>query len=365
MYQKIIKPTLFAMSIEQAHRVVLIMLRVIGKIPGGRWFLKRCYMVEHPTLRREVLGYDFPNPIGIAAGFDCNGDVYRELSSLGFGFVEIGTITPNVEEGNPQPRVYRLTKDSAIVNRMGCNNRGLNSVIAQLRKPRKGVIIGCCIGKNMATSIENAHVDYLKSFRNLYQYTDYFTIDINCDNATRESSLYSKSELLSILNPLFEFRRGQEQFRPIMLKLSPDLSPESLTEVIDILISTPLDGVVATTGSRRRERLKTSFTAIDNIGTGRISGTPLTERSIEIVREIHTRTNGQYPIIGVGGIMSASDAKNMLAAGASLIQLYTGYIYQGPGLVRQICEELIADSRRQTEEVENHDQINDLSGKRD
>lgn len=363
MYQKVIKPTLFSMNIEQAHRVVLILLRIIGAIPGGRWLLKKSYAVEHPALRREVFGYNFPNPVGIAAGFDCNAEVYRELSSLGFGFVEVGTVTPLAQEGNPKPRVYRLTKDSAIVNRIGCRNMGLNSVIAQLRRPRKGIIVGCSIGKNMETSIENAPADYLKLFRNLYQYADYFTIDINCDNAIRESSLYSKSELLGILNPLFAFRRGQEQYRPIMLKLSPDLTPESIDEVIEILITTPLDGVVATTGSRKRDKLRTSHASINKIGSGRISGAPLTKRSIEIVREIHTRTNGQYPIIGVGGLMSPADVKNMLEAGANLVQLYTGYIYEGPSLVKHICDELIS-YRQHTKKIRSVDIITeDISEK--
>lgn len=338
------------MHIEQAHQIVIILLRIIGAIPGGRWLLKKNYAIEHPALKREVFGYNFPNPIGIAAGFDCNGDIYRELSSLGFGFIEVGTITPLAQDGNPKPRIYRLAKDSAIINRIGCQNRGLNSIIAQLRKPHKGIIVGCSIGKNMDTPIEDAHTDYLKLFRNLYQYADYFTIDINCDNAIRENSLYSKSELLNILNPLFDFRRGQEQFRPIMLKLSPDLSPESLNEVIEILTTTPLDGIVATTGSRQRANLKTSTTSINKIGSGKISGAPLTKRSIEIVKEIHTRTNGQYPIIGVGGLMSARDVKNMLAAGANLVQLYTGYIYEGPNLVREICNELIEDSQQAKED---------------
>ena len=344
MYRRIIKPILFSLTIERAHHVALLLLRIIGLIPGGRWFLRKCYTVRHPALEREVFGVKFANPVGLAAGFDHNGEAYRELAALGFGFIEIGTVTPRPQAGNPRPRVFRLPKDRAIINRIGLSNRGLDKTICHLRRPHEGLIVGCNIGKNTVTPPENAAADYLRLFRNLYQYADYFTVNISCDNSCREGTTYTRTHILQILDPLFDFRRGQNQYRPIMLKVSPDMSDEVIDEISDILLETPLDGIVATNGTHRREGLHTSHMALDKIGSGRLSGAPLTQRAVEVVRRIHTRSGGNFPIIGVGGIMSPADAKAMLDAGADLLQLYTGYIYEGPGLVGEICRSLIADA---------------------
>lgn len=346
MYQKIIKPLLFSLNIERAHHVVLLMLRIFGLIPGGRWLLRKCYAVEHPALEREVFGMRFANPVGLAAGFDRNGEAFRELAALGFGFIEVGTVTPRPQAGNPRPRVFRLPKDNAIINRIGLSNRGLETAIRHLRRPHGGVIVGCNIGRNTSTPAENAPADYLKLFRNLYQYADYFTVNISCDNSCREGTTHTREHILQILNPLFDFRRGQNQYRPVMLKISPDMTDEVIDRITDVLMETPLDGIVATNGSHGREGLKTSRTALEKIGSGRLSGAPLTGRAVEIVRRIHTRSGGTYPIIGVGGLMSADDVRAMLDAGADLVQLYTGYIYEGPGLVRDVCRALIADAER-------------------
>ena len=351
MYRRIIKPLLFSLNIERAHHVVLLMLRIFGLIPGGRWLLRKCYAVEHPALEREVFGMRFANPVGIAAGFDRNGEAFRELAALGFGFVEVGTVTPRPQTGNPRPRVFRLPKDNAIINRIGLANRGLETAIRHLRRPHGGVIVGCNIGKNTSTPAENAPADYLKLFRNLYQYADYFTVNISCDNSCREGTTHTRDHILQILNPLFDFRRGQNQYRPIMLKISPDMTDEVIDRITDVMLETPLDGIVATNGSHNREGLKTSRTTLEKIGSGRLSGAPLTRRAVEIVRRIHTRSGGTYPIIGVGGLMSADDVRAMLDAGADLVQLYTGYIYEGPGLVRDVCRALIADAERVTEEL--------------
>ena len=351
MYRRIIKPLLFSLNIERAHHVVLLMLRIFGLIPGGRWLLRKCYAVEHPALEREVFGMRFANPVGIAAGFDRNGEAFRELAALGFGFVEVGTVTPRPQTGNPRPRVFRLPKDNAIINRIGLANRGLETAIRHLRRPHGGVIVGCNIGKNTSTPAENAPADYLKLFRNLYQYADYFTVNISCDNSCREGTTHTRDHILQILNPLFDFRRGQNQYRPIMLKISPDMTDEVIDRITDVMLETPLDGIVATNGSHNREGLKTSRTTLEKIGSGRLSGAPLTGRAVEIVRRIHTRSGGTYPIIGVGGLMSADDVRAMLDAGADLVQLYTGYIYEGPGLVRDVCRALIADAERVTEEL--------------
>ena len=346
MYRHIIKPILFSLTIEQAHHGVMLLLRIIGVIPGGRWLLRKCCAVKHPALEREVFGIRFPNPVGLAAGFDRNGEALREIAALGFGFIEIGTVTPRPQSGNPRPRVFRLPKDNAIINRIGLANRGLEATIRQLRRPHDGVIVGCNIGKNAATPPEEAPYDYLKLFRNLYQYADYFTVNICCDNAVREEWDNAREYILQILNPLFDFRRGQNQYRPVMLKISPDMPDEVIDRITDILLETPLDGIVATNGTHHREKLRTSHTSLTKIGSGRLSGAPLTQRAIEIVRRIQTRVNGAYPIIGVGGLMTPDDVRAMLDAGADLVQLYTGYIYNGPGMVKEVCRALIDDARK-------------------
>ena len=343
MYNRILRPLLFALPIEQAHRLVLLLLRVVGWIPGGRWLLDKCYAEHDPALEREVFGRRFPNPVGLAAGFDRNGDAVRELAALGFGFVEVGTLTPRPQGGNPRPRVFRLPRDRAVVDRMGFPNRGLERAIQRLRRPRHGVIVGCNIGRNASTPPEQAAGDYLKLFRNLYQYADYFSVKVGCDNASNERGTYTRAYLLGILEPLFDFRRGQNHYRPILLKVSPDLTDEEADRVADILIETPLDGVVATDGTRSREGLRTSAAATDEIGSGRLGGAPLARRAVEIVRRIHTRSGGAYPIIGVGGLMSVADVRAMLDAGADLVQIHTGLIYNGPGFVREICRSLVAE----------------------
>lgn len=352
MYRHIIQPILFSLSIEQAHRVVMLLLRAVGAIPGGRWLLRKCCAVRHPSLEREVFGVRFSNPVGLAAGFDRNGEAVRELGALGFGFVEIGTVTPRPEAGNPRPRIFRLPKDNAIIHRIGVANRGLEATIRQLRRPHEGVIVGCNIGKNAATPPEEAPNDYLKLFRNLYQYADYFSVNICCDNSCHEEWDHLREQILGILEPLFDFRRGQNQYRPVMLKISPDMPDEAIDLITDILLETPLDGIVATNGTFNREGLRTSHTALTKIGSGRLSGAPLTQRAIEVVRRIHTRVDGAYPIIGVGGLMTPDDVRAMLDAGADLVQLYTGFIYQGPELIKQTCHALLDDARRAAEAAE-------------
>ena len=352
MYRKLIEPLLFSLTIERAHRVAMLLLRVMGLIPGGRWMLRRCYAVPHPALEREVFGIRFANPIGLAAGFDRNGEAVREFGALGFGFVEIGTITPRPQEGNPRPRVFRLPKDRAIVNRIGIANRGLDATVRYLRRGHEGVILGCNIGKNTETPAELAPADYLKLFRSLYQYADYFTVNISCDNACHDARTYTKEHLLEILNPLFDFRRGQSDYRPVMLKVSPDLTDSEIDTVTEVLTSSPLDGIVATNGSHAcRQGLQTSREGLDKIGSGRLSGAPLTQRAVEIVRRIHTLSGGTYPIIGSGGIMTPEDALAMLEAGADLVQVYTGYVYNGPEFVRTICDALIADANRKARQT--------------
>lgn len=345
MYRRIIQPLLFFLSIERAHRTVLALLRFAGAVPGGRWLLGRIFALRHPALEREVFGIKFRNPVGLAAGFDTSGEACRELGAMGFGFVEVGTVTPHPQNGNPRPRVFRLPLDCAIVNRIGLANKGLDKTIQYLRKPRRGVVVGCNIGRNTSTPPDTAARDYLRVFRNLYQYADYFTVNTNCDNGCQESTENLIEHLERVLQPLYDFRRGQNQYRPVLLKVSPDVPDALLDGITDLMLRTPLDGVVAVSGTTSREGLRTSPEALTKIGNGRVSGAPLTERAIEVVRRIHERSKGSYPIIGVGGLMNPDDVKRMLEAGASLVQLYTGYVYEGPGLVRRICRSLLAERK--------------------
>ena len=307
--------------------------------------MRKLYAVEDPKLEREVFGIHFRNPIGMAAGFDRNGEVFNELAALGFGFVEIGTVTPQPQTGNPKPRVFRLPDDVAIMNRIGLCNKGLERAISNIRERNKGLVLGCNIGKNSATAPEDAPQDYLRVFRNLYQYVDYFTVNVSYNTSFKQYVPRTRESIISILEPLFDFRRGQNQYRPILLKISPDLSNEDIDMMTDIMVDTPLDGIVATNGTIRHMGLATDAETLKRYGSGAVSGKPLTKRSIEVVRRVYERSNGTYPIIGVGGIMTPADAKAMLDAGATLVQIYTGYVYNGPNFVGDICNELINSSK--------------------
>ena len=296
-----------------------------------------------------MFGIRFQNPVGIAAGFDKDAEVYKELLSLGFGFTEIGTVTPKAQPGNPRPRLFRLPEDNALINRMGFNNQGMENAVRNLRHRRPHQIIGGNLGKNTQTRNEDAPADYLRLFRNLYQYVDYFIINVSCPNVANLTSLQDKNNLNLILRGLIDFRRGQNQYRPILLKISPDLTDAQIDDMIDVLVETGLDGIVATNTTTRRDGLETDPATVAAIGNGGLSGGPLTRRSLEVVRYIHKKTEGRFPIIGVGGIMTEDDAVAMLNAGASLIQIYTGFIYNGPQFVKRICKRLKQEAEKQDE----------------
>ena len=338
MYRRILRPLLFLMPPERIHHLISALLRFAGRMPGGRALLRAGFSYRDPALEREVFGLRFPNPVGLAAGFDKNALLYREMGAMGFGYVEIGTVTPRPQPGNPKPRLFRLSKEKALINRMGFNNEGMERVTANLRSRKPGLIVGGNLGKNTLTPNEEAAADYLKLFRNLYEYVDYFVVNISCPNVANLYCLSEKETLLEILSGLLDFRRGQDAYRPILLKISPDLSWAQVDDMIDVLVETGLDGIVATNTTVSREGLKTGRKTLSKIGNGGLSGSPLTERSLEMVRYIHQKTEGRYPIIGVGGIMAPEDAQRMLDAGASLVQLYTGFIYEGPAFVKRICK---------------------------
>lgn len=326
---------------ERAHDWAVMLLHSLGRVPGAKWLMGKIYAVHHPSLEREVFGLKFRNPVGIAAGYDRNGEIFRELGALGFGFVEIGTVTPMHQPGNPKPRVFRLEDDKAILNRIGLSSKGLERVISNLRSGNKNVVVGCNIGKNTITPPENAPADYLRVFRNLYQYVDYFTVNVSYNTTFKQYVPRTRESIMAILEPLFDFRRGQNQYRPILLKISPDLSNEDIDMMTDIMIDTPLDGIVATNSTTHTQGLATPSQKLKSLGIGTISGRPLTRRSVEVVRRIYARSNGTYPIIGVGGLMTPADVHQMLAAGATLVQVYTGFVYDGPQLVGDICRSLI------------------------
>ena len=326
---------------ERAHSFCVILLRIADKIPTAKWFLRKIYAVEDKALEREVFGLRFRNPIGMAAGFDRNGEIFRTLSALGFGFIEIGTVTPRPQQGNPKPRVFALPQDSAILNRIGLASKGLESVLNNVRKEHEGIILGCNIGKNTVTPPDEAPMDYLRVFRNLYQYIDYFTVNVSYNTTHKQYVPRTRESIMNILEPLFDFRRGQNQYRPILLKISPDLTNEEIDLMTDIMVDTPLDGIIATNATTHPQGLTTPQEVLRKAGVGAVSGPSLIERSIEVVRRVHERCNGTYPIIGVGGISTSEDVKRMLDAGATLVQVYTGFVYNGLSFAGDLCKGLV------------------------
>lgn len=340
---KLLRPLIFLLQPETIHHLIVALLKVVRYVPFAKMVMRGCFSFKRPALEREVLGLKFRNPVGLAAGFDKNAEVFDMLGTLGFGFVEIGTVTPLGQSGNPKPRLFRLPQDQAIINRMGFNNHGVCNAIENLKRLRRrapGLIIGGNIGKNTATSNENAPSDYLKLFRAMYDHVDYFTVNVSCPNVVNLTALQNESGTVSILNPLKEFRQGQSTYRPILLKISPDLSHEQVDMMIAVVRQCKIDGIVATNTSTSREGLNTSPERIAEIGNGGLSGGPLTKRACDMIRYIHTQTDGQLPIIGVGGVMTTDDAEAMLAAGASLVQIYSGFIYEGPAFAKKICRKL-------------------------
>ncbi len=335
MYTKFIRPLLFLISPEQVHHLVSSLLKFACKIPSIAFFMRAGFKVEDPSLETVVAGIKFPNPVGLAAGFDKNATLYNEFKNFGFGHIEIGTVTPEGQPGNPRPRSFRLPKDKALINRMGFNNNGLEAAVARL-KNRQGIIIGGNIGKNTATPNEVAVEDYKKCFTGLYPYVDYFVVNVSCPNISNLSKLQDQDALENILKELATIRASQPDVKPVFLKISPDLNLKQVDETLNIVEKTKIDGLVVSNTTVSREGLKTDNEEVHKIGNGGLSGVPIRDRSTEMIRYISQKTNKKLPIIGVGGILSAKDALEKLDAGASLIQIYTGFIYSGPGLVKRI-----------------------------
>lgn len=347
MYRILIRPLLFLLPPESIHRLLIVVLRILFKIPGIRPMVHAWYHLRSPLLETEFLGMKFSNPVGLAAGFDKNAEVYREFHAFGFSFIEVGTVTPLGQAGNPKPRSFRIPDDRGLINRMGFNNRGAEAAASNLGRRRPiGLILGGNIGKNTSTPNEAAAADYEAVFDAIYEGVDYFVVNVSCPNITDLHELQDQQSLEAILGKILEKRQEKGVRKPVLLKISPDLNDHQLDETLAIVTKLKIDGIVATNTTISREELKTPEKKIKEIGEGGMSGGPITRRSLEVVRQIHNKTSGSIPIIAVGGIMCVKDAINMFEAGASLIQLYTGFIYEGPGLVRRINREIIRNRVR-------------------
>lgn len=341
MYKLFIRPFLFLFDPESVHHFTFRMIRLTAKIPGVRFFRKKLYRVNDKNLSRNLFGLTFNNPVGIAAGFDKNAILLDELEDFGFGFIEIGTVTPKPQDGNPKPRLFRLKKDNAIINRMGFNNDGATQISKRLQTKKTKLIVGGNIGKNKITPNENAVDDYILCFNELFPVVDYFVVNVSSPNTPNLRDLQEKEPLTNLLNTLQEINFKKEKSKPILLKIAPDLTDSQLDDIIDIVHQTKIAGVIATNTTISRENLASDSKFVESIGAGGLSGKPLTKRSTEVIRYLSKKSNKAFPIIGVGGIHTAEDAIEKLEAGADLIQLYTGFIYEGPALVKKINRALL------------------------
>jgi dihydroorotate dehydrogenase len=340
IYQKLIKPFFFLFDAERAHYLLADMLTFLMKIPGISAVFRAIYGYEHPSLRRTVFGIEFPNPVGLAAGFDKNAVLIDELATFGFGFIEVGTVTPRPQDGNDKPRLFRLPADSAIINRMGFNNDGLAAMKKRLELRQSPIIIGGNLGKNKLTPNELADDDYCQGFETLYAVVDYFVVNVSSPNTPNLRALQEKEPLKQLLSRLQELNQQKPKLKPILLKIAPDLTHEQLDEVIEIVLATGIAGLIATNTTLSREGLLSDLAVTQEAGG--LSGKPVSDRSTEVIAYIHKKSNGKIPIIGVGGIHSANDAIEKLKAGASLVQIYTGFIYEGPGLIQDINRAIVS-----------------------
>ena len=333
MYKCLIRPLLFLFDPEGVHYFSFAAIRLLHRIPFMGLVFRTFFTYKVPTLEREVFGLRFPNPVGLAAGFDKDAKLYHELSNFGFGFIEIGTVTPKPQDGNPKPRLFRLRQDKGIINRMGFNNEGVVAAAKRLKK-NKGVLIGGNIGKNKNTPNNQAQDDYLICFDTLFDVVDYFVVNVSSPNTPNLRDLQDKEPLTNLLNVLQKRNADKPSRKPILLKIAPDLSNSQLDDIIDIVSDTQIDGVIATNTTLSRSGLKSSTELTDKAGG--LSGKPLKSRSTEVISYLYTQSKAAFPIIGVGGIHTTDDVQEKLAAGASLVQLYTGFVYEGPGVVKRI-----------------------------
>lgn len=336
MYKRFLKPLLFKLDAETAHHFVFSILKILFFVPGISSISRRIYSYNHASLQRNLMGLKFPNPVGLAAGFDKNARLFDELSNFGFGFIEIGTATPKPQAGNPRPRLFRLPLDQALINRMGFNNDGTREIARRLRSKNSRLIIGGNIGKNKDTPNDQAVNDYMIAFEELFNHVNYFVVNVSSPNTPNLRELQDKKSLSEILSAVQTINHSKPHPKPILLKIAPDLNEHQLDDVVDIIHQTGIQGVIATNTTLSRERLTTDSAKVNSLGDGGLSGKPLKNRSTEVIRYLANKSKKSFVIIGVGGIHSADDAAEKIQAGADLIQIYTGLIYEGPSLIKQI-----------------------------
>nr|WP_262898192.1 quinone-dependent dihydroorotate dehydrogenase [Echinicola shivajiensis] len=336
VYKTIMKPFLFRKGAEDAHHFTFSMTKLTFNLPLVKGIIKRMFYFEDPSLEKEVFGLKFKNPVGLAAGFDKDAKLIDEMSMLGFGFIEIGTLTPKPQDGNPQPRLFRLPEDESLVNRMGFNNGGVEGAISRLKSRKSKVLIGGNIGKNKVTPNDKAEDDYLICLKALHPYVDYFVVNVSSPNTPNLRDLQEKEPLKKLLLSIKEKNDQMDHPKPILLKIAPDLTDGQLDDIIAIVQETKIDGVIATNTTIDRSKLRTPQEKVEAIGAGGVSGKVLGKRSTEVIKYLAENSNHSFPIIGVGGIFSAEDAIEKLEAGASLVQVYSGMIYEGPALMKRI-----------------------------
>lgn len=341
MYKLLIRPIFFLFDPEKIHHFTFSLVKNLAYIPGMKFLWNLIYGVSNKKLEREYFGLKFPNPVGLAAGFDKDAKLIDELACFGFGFIEIGTLTPKGQPGNDKPRLFRLKKDQAIINRMGFNNEGVGDAVKRLKKRNSKVLVGGNIGKNKITTNEEAFKDYEITFNELFDHVDYFVVNVSSPNTPNLRALQDKGPLTEILSKLQTLNDERSKRKPLLLKIAPDLTNEQLHDIVEIAKEVRLDGLIATNTTISREGLLTPKDKVDAIGMGGLSGKPVRDKSTEVIKYLRKNLGPEFPIIGVGGIMSADDAKEKINAGASLIQIYTGFIYEGPGLIKRINKKII------------------------
>ena len=341
MYKAIIRPIFFLFDPEKIHYFTFSLIRTLSKIPGISAVFRSLYQVNDKKLERNLFGLTFKNPVGLAAGFDKNAVLYNELANFGFGFIEIGTVTPKGQEGNPKKRLFRLKDDKGIINRMGFNNEGLEAAIEKLKENKGRLIIGGNIGKNTQTLPENYTADYIECFNGLHPYVNYFVLNVSCPNVGSHAKLNDKDYLVELITACQKLNNSKDVQKPILLKIAPDLNDIQLDEIIELVAETKIDGVIASNTSTTRANLKASEERLKEIGNGGVSGQPIKNQSTKVIRYLSEKSNKAFPIIGVGGIHSAEDALEKIEAGADLVQIYTGFIYEGPSLIKKINKAIL------------------------
>lgn len=341
MYKILLRPLFFLFDPEKIHHFTFSLIKFTSRIPGLQSLFKSLYVLNDTKLERKLFGLTFKNPVGLAAGFDKNAVLYNELANFGFGFIEIGTVTPKAQAGNPKKRLFRLKDDKGIINRMGFNNEGLEAAITQLKKNKGKLIIGGNIGKNTQTKPEDYTKDYLECFNALHPYVDYFVLNVSCPNVGSHAKLNDKDYLEELIDAVQKANKTFDKQKPILLKIAPDLNNNQLDEIIQLVADIKLDGVIASNTSTDRSGLKATKEQLEAIGNGGLSGQPIKEKSTRVIKYLSDNSNKAFPIIGVGGVHSAEDALEKINAGADLIQVYTGFIYEGPSLIKKINKAIL------------------------